>query len=102
MPSSIPSRSACRTGDEVEGLHERVERAVRRAVVDDHHLVTRVAEREQRAHALDDHGLLVERRHEHRDAGREWRPEQLVEARGSGGAAPRASICIQASAVRSR
>jgi len=61
-------------------MHEGVQGSILRAVVGDHHLVTRVSECEQRSNAFDDHRFLVEGRDEHRDAGGERRREQLVVA----------------------
>ena len=73
---------------EVEGLAEPFQRRVARAVVDDDHLVERVAQREQRANALDDRRLLVVGRHEHRDGRRDRarrRPRRPERARGRAG-----------------
>src|SRR5262249_7510454 len=52
---------------------------VGRAVVDDDDLVAGIAKRQQRVHALHDSRLLVERREDHRDPGRERGVERLLD-----------------------
>jgi hypothetical protein len=74
---AVPQRHAHRR--EVELLLEHRDGAVGRAVADDDDLVSRIAESEERADAVDDHGLLVEGGHDHGHARRERRPEDLVE-----------------------
>ena len=84
--AGIRERSASRTGTRSNASCRRSSVRVGRAVVDDDHLVARVAQVEQRLRRRDDACLLVERGQEHRDRRRERRREDLVERRVDAGA----------------